>query len=604
MDGERSIVRNCVIITALFVPCVVIAVVTALICVVKACLYVMEKLCVYIQQELDLFNEIHEDNQETVWDKGGLFVAFIKGEDVHDRLQKKNTLRPKTDMDTNPTITERISSGIGMSPTEKRPMNGDIFLRELILERPWAHFPAYHGITGKSTLPYARKSQDCTRIGIPVSDSNQPVTGNVVRDANLRRVVKGKNDHGHENTMASLRANYGDHCQIADASSDVDLQEGESIPRSQISVLSSQNSAEKQVNLSQDIEQPSFRAERKKKNGKITKVACSNQVVPENSKKVKLQEISRSPVEVNKGKKIIRPTNVRCSSEVGVNDKVEASQNIRRSSLAIKKRNKRRIAAANESYSSQIATTEQLAKKKRKEPVTAPHCRNFPAPQSLNKMNKKKKSQRGCHSPIEVRQRKMVAVEVRPNAPFIGKQELVKADQKLAAENAIPVGGLLSANLQLQATHREPTSVQNEGELLNAKRPLPVTPFRGQSAEETIDMDQASLPETPSVTELVFLMEKLQIAPSEDPSSDYVADISYSHSDDDSYGSEQVNFPELQNRREQAQVTPSEEPASAYVAGVSDYSVSDVDSDDAEYALFPELQSLGKQVLQIIQLLP
>jgi len=35
MDGERSIIRNCVIIITLIVPCVAIAVVTELICVVK-----------------------------------------------------------------------------------------------------------------------------------------------------------------------------------------------------------------------------------------------------------------------------------------------------------------------------------------------------------------------------------------------------------------------------------------------------------------------------------------------------------------------------------------------------------------------------------------
>ena len=29
-----------------------------------------------------------------------------------------------------------------------------------------------------------------------------------------------------------------------------------------------------------------------------------------------------------------------------------------------------------------------------------------------------------------------------------------------------------------------------------------------------------------------------------------------------------------------------------------------IEPDDAEYALFPELQSLGEQVLQLIQLLP
>jgi len=53
---------------------------------------------------------------------------------------------------------------------------------------------------------------------------------------------------------------------------------------------------------------------------------------------------------------------------------------------------------------------------------------------------------------------------------------------------------------------------------------------------------------------------------------------------------------------EQVQFLPSEDLASDYVADVSDSHPDD--ESDAEYALFHELQSLGEQVLQIIQLLP
>ena len=303
MDGERAIICNCVI-TALFVPCVVIAVVATLIYVVKACLCVVEKLCAYIQREFDLFNEIHEDNQAPVWDEGDLFVSFIKGEDVQDRLQKKNTLRPKAEKDTKVTITERIYSGIAMASTVKHPMNGDIFIRDLILKRPCTHLRTYPGIRRKSTLPYVRRNQNCTRIGAStLSHLIHPVTSDVVTDANLLHAVKGNKDHGHENMMVSLCANREDHCQVADASSEVNLQQGRSVPRSRIPVLSAQNSEEKQVNLSQDIERPSFRADKKKKNGKTSKIACSNQVGREQSKKVKPQEINRSLSMLRKGRK-------------------------------------------------------------------------------------------------------------------------------------------------------------------------------------------------------------------------------------------------------------------------------------------------------------
>lgn len=133
MDGERSIARNCVIITTLVMPCIVIAFVKALVCVVKAFLCVAKKLCAYVQGELDLFNEIYEDNQILTWDKGGLFVAFRKGEDQRDRRQESNILRPTTENEVKATIVARINSGIAMTSTTKRPLIEERLLRDLLL---------------------------------------------------------------------------------------------------------------------------------------------------------------------------------------------------------------------------------------------------------------------------------------------------------------------------------------------------------------------------------------------------------------------------------------------------------------------------------------
>ena len=245
MDVERSIIRNCVIITTLFVPCVLIAVFTALIYVVKAFVRVVDKFCSYIQHELDSFNEIHGVSQAPVGDEGGLFLAFTKGEDVHSCRHKKNNLRPKAEKEKKAIITERIYSGIAVASTVKRPINGDILLRDLILERSCTSLRACSGITGKRTLPYVRKSHDCTRIGASKSETNHLETSDVVTDANLLRTVNGSKDHSHEITLTSPRANREDHCQAADGSSDVNLQKGESLPCSQITVLSAQNSKEK-----------------------------------------------------------------------------------------------------------------------------------------------------------------------------------------------------------------------------------------------------------------------------------------------------------------------------------------------------------------------
>ena len=126
------------------------------------------------------------------------------------------------------------------------------------------------------------------------------------------------------------------------------------------------------------------------------------------------------------------------------------------------------------------------------------------------------------------------------------------------------------------AVNQEPTADHNVlGELVNAKRPLPVTPFTVQPAG---DKNEGPLSATPSITELACQMKKLQISSSVDP------DVSRdSDSVDESNG---------------------------------DYELYDSDGDcvlcefdvlddaDGEYDLYPELQSLSAQVLQLIQLLP
>lgn len=55
---------------------------------------------------------------------------------------------------------------------------------------------------------------------------------------------------------------------------------------------------------------------------------------------------------------------------------------------------------------------------------------------------------------------------------------------------------------------------------MNAKRPLPVTPCFVEPADDAVDTDQESVSTTPSSTEFVFLMEQLQMSPSQDKDQD------------------------------------------------------------------------------------
>ena len=554
MDGERSIARSCVIITTLVMPCIVIAFVKALVCVVKAFLCVVKKLCDYVQGELDLFNEIYEDNQILTWDKEGLFVAFIKGEDQSDRRQESNILRPTTENEVKATIVARINSGIAMTSTTKRPLIEERLLRDLLLGKSCDPLRVYSGIACKSNLPFVHNSQHCAKIDAFMSDSHHLATNENTMGANYLCAVDSRKDRSHETKKGSLCANREDHCQSPDSRLQVNSHDGASVPISQLAVLS-QNSANKHVFISQEIERSSFRVDKKEKRGKTASVGSPNQVDIDQGENATSQETEHSPFNFCKDGKRGRHASVSCIFQVSEVKEVTSPKH-ERSSVIVNKE-KKRSHAATAGCSGQTVAPVQPGKKPRKEPVAPLHRRKTPLSAPISKkMNKKKTSRKVPSSRV-------------PNATLTGQQELVKLNKAPTNKKAMPTGGLLNANLPSQAkssheysetmkTDQEPISVQNV-ELLNDKRPLPVTPFSVEPAEETMDMDQESLPATPSMTELVSLMEQLQIAPSEDPASDYVADVSDSDSDDD--------------------------------------------SDDAEYVLYPELQSLAEQVLQIIQLL-
>lgn len=120
------------------------------------------------------------------------------------------------------------------------------------------------------------------------------------------------------------------------------------------------------------------------------------------------------------------------------------------------------------------------------------------------------------------------------------------------------LGELSNANQPLQAMDQEPAAVQSVlGELVAAKIPSAVAPFTLGFSEKSMDTYQDETLTTHSISELVSLMEQLQVAPFEDRIC-HVREFSYAESDDGCV---------------------------------------------EEYDQYPELQSLPEQVLQLIQLL-
>ena len=624
MDGERSIILNCAIITALLIPCAVISVVTAVICVVITLLCVVKKLCARVQRELDLFNEIYGENRRPVWDEGGLFAAFIKGEDVHDRRQKTKNLRPKTENRKKATTTTRNCSENGTTSTAKRPLIGNFFLRNLIRQRLYTSLQISSGITGKRPLTSIDyKNYDNTKIDASV----YPVTnGNAKGDDQLQAANRSR-DHSYP-----LHATRQVSSQAANVSLEENLHEGTSVPSSQVTVLP-QNSADKtgNVNIHQESGRSSLRVEKRKKRSKAASVGCITKVGGDHTKKLSSQESESASFKVNKEKNSTKTDNVGCSHYIGVGKKAVDNQEIKRSSAVTKrkkrskpasitcsnqinvdkdaasqeikhssfdvnngqkrskalifgysnevsadkkteapqeigrsssaKKGKKRGKPASVGCSNQISVSEFQAKKPRKEPVAVQHRRETSVLIRLRKITKERASQNGPHSRTRtiLRQRKLNGVKLRHNARFVGQPELFKvANQEPEKEIAIPFEGLLNENLPLQFPGKESTTRQNViGEVMDAKRPLPVTPFTAEQAAESMETDQELLQTTPSMTELVSLMEQLTISLPEDE--DYDVPLV---SDSDSY----------------------------------------VES-DAEYDLFPELQSLPEQVLQLIQLL-
>lgn len=174
MNSERPIANRNVLI-----QCTLIAVLTALLNFVKAAfLRVVKCGKADLQHELDLFNELHEHNDACEWDKEGLFLAFIKGEDIRDRREKKRTLKAKK-------ITKaRIICGNALTSTAKRPIIEELFPRGLyILPRPCTPFRVRSGVTTttKNTVHTCdHKPNDCSVVDASVSDACLSVTKDIV----------------------------------------------------------------------------------------------------------------------------------------------------------------------------------------------------------------------------------------------------------------------------------------------------------------------------------------------------------------------------------------------------------------------------------------
>ena len=109
-----------------------------------------------------------------IWYEGGLFVVFIKGEDVRGRCEKKNNLKGERERNMKATTANVDSRSGGMTFTAKRPWIIYFWSRNLIRQRsPCTSLRIYSEITGKTTFTSMEyKNQNCAEI----DSSKNPVT--------------------------------------------------------------------------------------------------------------------------------------------------------------------------------------------------------------------------------------------------------------------------------------------------------------------------------------------------------------------------------------------------------------------------------------------
>ena len=585
----RSSLVSLLTIITLCIPTTAIVSISLLICLLDICSSALDKIFGLVQFELELFDELHvcEDNEAIVWDKHGLFIAFIKGEDVQDLRQKKKYLKPKETM--------------------KRPIDATQFC----LENRCAGRQSL-----KSFLVHTDFSdQSSSSSGVAFFPRQAlGLIGVKYRDKETKRVSFRKERKYQNQVRAEIRT-------------EVNFKYGETVLSFRKPMLP-QHSSGKKGNLNRDKWRPILKRDEKKKRNKAWIVVSFQQAKVE--KKGTFQETDWSVSSRNNNERPRSTDSINASSSLfrnetlegdkglnakkekkseAVNDicytRVNVDKNVTRPQCCAVRRGKKRSNAANQSYS----ISRIKAKKRRKEQNTVT--------QSNEKNKRRNEGRASCfNSPLTtpdpsakkrreeyftaVQQRRQISLasrhrNVSQNSCSKPRQRKVKESIKAKLRRAIhwAVNDSVVTIEQSEAKNQTPAVIENApGELKNTKRPLPVAPLTGQPIANETGTSQVSLPTSPSVTELVSLLERLHIKDSVDPAvSDALDDDKVAGCDDDNDANVNCNGDFSYGNNDDDVEHDS--------CGNVEY---DVDS-DAEYEVFPELLSLPQQVFKIIEAL-
>ena len=474
MDSERSVVRNTIMTTT--IPGKLIAVVTVVLWVVKGFLCLVRCAMAYFQRELHLFSELHKQNSASMWDDKGLFVAFMKGEDVHGRREMPNNLRLETEKKTE----ARVKNGNGMVLATKSPMRKELFITNLFLRsrRPSTHFRfslgLRSGISARSLHSNScdNKTADCTFVNPSKSGTYNPLT-------NSNRIcAEAKQLHTQNRTDKRK-----DRCEIATApplclhqgismGTALNRHENMSFTCFHETILAQNNLGNKAVTC-HEIEQSSLGPNKMKRRGRDMSHVHFIQLNEENKASLKVE---RSSFPGDKREKTNYITSDYCTNQVDIHVRNnEITSRNRRASPGVSKRKKRGTMVNTDCPPNQTESLEQCAKKTRKDPISVQCRHKMPMSSIVRKIIKDKTWQK---MRAKVRQRKVKELVSRTDVPFEGQQPHLKISRDSVIAKAIQSGELSNANQPLQAMDQEPAAAQSVlGELVAAKTPLPATRF-------------------------------------------------------------------------------------------------------------------------------
>lgn len=550
MDTEiRFVLVNLLTITILFVPATVIVVISAVICLLKKSFTALRKIYVLLKLELEFVEEVYGDNEEAVWDKHGLFIAFIKGEELQTfSRQKKKKFKHKKAGKRPITVQEVCSSNF---PTERPSINSSSLnfanqctvSSQIGAHRACALSEERCHDKGKKII-HVRKEHKLGSQARAAVAVTAPINLNLVESLLTFRLPTLP--QSHRSRKARL-LQWDKWLPV--------LNRGE-MKRYNVSSLTCpfKGEADKDEKLQVKDRSLSSSVESDKQKRQSSIKDHSDQDHDEVNVKEILEEVDRLGVDDTKISELPYET---YDLWVGVDKKLKDQQH-----CAVNQGKKRSNPVSSDNYSSRLTTKkrrkERLAAIQREQMKRRNPANDSSSSSSENTTGAAAKKTRRERVTVQQRNQRNATLGQMIHAPHS------KSRRQKFKEQAEVINVTANLNEQLETREQEQVLVDNApGELANAKRPLPVTPLATQpssangndTSEDTVSLSP------PSITQLISLFESLHVQES--------IDLSVCVALDDNT------------------VTGSD--------GKFD------DDSDAEYDVFPDMRNFPNEVIKIIE---